>query len=33
MYPLYKSKIVLKRKIALMGVFALGGVDSFVCHT
>ncbi|KAJ6167640.1 hypothetical protein N7497_000483 [Penicillium chrysogenum] len=24
MYPLYKSKIVLKRKIALMGVFALG---------
>ncbi|KGO53572.1 Histidine phosphatase superfamily, clade-1 [Penicillium expansum] len=24
MYPLYKSKIILKRKIALMGVFALG---------
>jgi hypothetical protein len=26
MYPLYKSKIVLKRKIALMGVFALGAL-------
>lgn len=26
MYPLYKSKIILKRKIALMGVFALGAL-------
>ncbi|CAP92218.1 Pc13g11490 [Penicillium rubens Wisconsin 54-1255] len=29
MYPLYKSKIVLKRKIALMGVFALGALAVF----
>lgn len=26
MYPLYKSKIILKRKIALMIVFALGAL-------